>query len=114
MATAAVDLLIDADFEADILIQKKSTTTRGWIPATGLTGVTARFALSKTGAAIGSCSWALAEAGVLARYYGVLDTATMVTDLAAYENQQVYLIGSKTGDFDRVFGVYVVRRSAAM
>jgi hypothetical protein len=111
---AVKDLPIDQDFEADVGITKKSATTRAWVAATGLTGVTARFALTKTGAAVGSSSWSLSEAGSTGRYFGVLDTATMVTDLAAYANQTVYLIVSKSGDFDRVFGEYVVRRASAM
>lgn len=108
------DLNIDADFEVDLYITRKNATTRIIEPATGLSSVTARFALSPAGAAIGSCSVSLTEAATTARYVGVIDTATLISGLAAYENQTVYLVGSKSGDFDRVFAEYTVRRMQAM
>lgn len=108
------DLAIDQDFEIDVLIERKNATTRAWEPATGLASVSARIAGSPSGSALGDCTVALAEAGTTGRYVGVLDTATMVSALATYENREVYLVASKSGDFDRVFGVYIVRRKAAM
>ena len=108
------DLLLDADFEVDLFIERKNATTRAWEAATGLTSVVGRISLTKTGSAAGSCTVALTEAGTTGRYVGVIDTATLVSALAAYENQSVYVIGSKSGDFDRVFGEYTVVRSLAI
>ena len=108
------DLPIDIDFEPDVLIRRKNALTRAIEPATGLTGVTLRIALTPAGAAVGGCTVAAAEAGTTGRYFGVIDTAQLVTDLAAYESNTVYLIAAKTGDFDRVYGEYIVRRSSAM
>lgn len=111
---ADTELCLDVDLEVDVGIERKNATTRLYEPATGLTGVAARLAISPTGAAVGSCTVSLSEAGTTGRYYGVLDTAPMVAGLAAYENQRVYLIASKSGDFDRVYATYTVRRKRAM
>ena len=107
-------LNIDADFEVDLYITRKHATTRAIEAATGLTGVSARFAASPSGATLGTSTVALTEAGTTGRYVGVIDTTVMVTDLAASENRTVYLVGSKSGDFDRVFAEYVVRRKQPM
>lgn len=108
------EMLIDADFEIDIKIERRNATTRAWEVATGLTSVSGRIAASESGAALGSCTVSLAEAGTTGRYFGVLDTAVLVAALATYENQEVYVIGSKSGDFDRVFGRYTVVRQLAI
>ena len=111
---ADAELHLDADFEVDIYIERKNATTREWEAATGLASVSARIAATPAGSAIGSCTVSLTEAGTTGRYVGVLDTATLVAGLATYENQRVYLVGSKSGDFDRVYGTYTVRRKRAM
>ena len=108
------DLNIDADFEVDLSITRKNATTRATEPAAGLTGVSARIAASPSGTALGSCTVNLTEAGSTGRYVGVIDTAVLVAALATYENQTVYLVGSKSGDFDRVFAQYTVRRKQSM
>lgn len=108
------DLNIYADFEVDLYITRKNATTRATEAATGLSSVTARIALTPDGSAIGSCTASLTEAGSTGRYVGVIQTATLVTDLAAYANRTVYLVGAKSGDFDRVFGEYTVRTSGTM
>lgn len=108
------DLNIDADFEVDLSITRKNATTRATEAAAGLTGVAARIAASPSGSALGSCTVNLTEAGTTGRYVGVIDTAVLVAALATYENQTVYLVGSKSGDFDRVFAQYTVRRKQSM
>ncbi len=112
MADAILNL--DADFEVDLYITRKNATTRTIEAATGLTSVSARLALTPGGAAVGSCTVALTEAATTGRYVGVIDTTAMVSALAAYENRSVYLVASKSGDFDRVFATYVVRRKQPM
>lgn len=107
------EMNMDADFEVDIRLERKDTTSRAWEPATGLTGVTARFAATPDGAAIGAASIALTEAGTTGRYHAVLPVADLTT-LADYEHQRVYLVASKTGSFDRVCAEYLVRRRAGM
>jgi hypothetical protein len=106
-------LPLDIDFEIDWFVERKNSTTRAWEPATGLTSVSGRISLTKTGAAVGSCTASLTEAGTTARYVGVIDTATLVAALAAQDGVEVYLILSKSGDFDRVYGSYTVVRQLA-
>lgn len=108
------DLNINSDFEFDFGLTKKNATTRAVEPATGLTGVVGRFAATRSGAAIGSCSVALTEAGTTGRYVGVLDTATMVIDLTAYVGKVVYAIVAKSGDLDAEWAAYRVRFSHGM
>jgi len=110
----ATRLNIKSDFEFDFLITRRNATTREKEAATGLAGVTGRFSLSKNGLAIGSCTVALSEAGSLGRYTGILDTATMVTDLTAYLGQTIYAIASKSGDLDGEYQEYVVADSRKM
>ncbi len=94
------ELNINEDFEFDFLITRRNPTTRVKEPATGLSGVTGRLALTKTGAALGGTSTSLTEAGTTGRYVGPVDTATLVAALTAYVGQVVYAIPSKSGDFD--------------
>lgn len=108
------DLLIDADYEVDVKIERRNATTRNWEAATGLSGVAARIAASPSGTALGSCTVNLTEAGTTGRYVGVLDTGVLVSALAAYENRKVYLVASKSGDFDRIVGELIVQRRAGM
>lgn len=108
------DLNIYEDFEADIYITRRNATTRVIEAATGLSSVVCWFATTPTGTAIGSTNTALTEAGTTGRYVGVIDTATLVTDLAAYAYQTVYLIVSKSGDLGRIVDEYIVRPSGSM
>lgn len=110
----ATDLNIDSDFEFDFALTRRNATTRAWEPATGLNGVTGRFAATPTGAALGSTSTALTEAGSLGRYVGTLDSATMVTALAAYVGQVVYAVCAKSGDVEGEYQTYLVRRGRQM
>lgn len=108
------DLNINADFEFDFALTRKNATTRAIEPATGLAGVVGRFAATRSGAAIGSCTVALSEAGTTGRYVGVIDTAVLVTDLTTYVGKVVYAIVSKTGDLDAEWAAYRVRLSHGM
>jgi hypothetical protein len=65
-----IDLNINEDFEFDFLLTRRNATTRATEPATGLSGVTGRFADTPNGAALGGTSTALTEAGSLGRYIG--------------------------------------------
>lgn len=108
------DLNISSDFEFDFYLTRKNATTRAVEAATGLTGITGRFAATRTGAAIGSCSVALAEAGTTGHYVGVLDTAVMAADLDTYVGKVIYAIVKKTGDIDAEVQGYRVKRSHVM
>lgn len=101
-------LNIYADFEFDFRLTRRNATTRAVEPATGLTAVLGRFALTPTGAAITGTSTALTEGGVLGRYWGVVDTATMVTNMLTLVGQRVYAIPSKAGDLDQEVQPYIV------
>jgi len=107
-------LLIDADFEIDVLIERRNAATRAKEPATGLTSVVGRIAATPGGAAIGACSVSLTEAGTTGRYVGGLDTLVLVAALAAYEGSEVFVVASKLNDFDRIVGRYTVVRQLAM
>lgn len=104
------DLNIYADFEAEVKITRKNASTGATEAATGLaSGLAARISATTTGAAIGAMTVSLTERGTTGIYFGVLDTAALVTALASYLNQTVYVIYSKTGDVDREWSPFVVR-----
>lgn len=107
--TAARDLNIYSDFEAEVKLTRKNATTGNTEAATGLTAVTFRFAATTIGAAIGSMTASASERGTTGRYYAVFDTGSMVTDLLTYLGKAVYLIVSKSGDIDREVASYRVR-----
>ena len=100
MAADPIPFSIAEDFEVEFKGTRKNTTTGVTEAAAGFTTVTARFALTRTGSAIGSCSVTLTERGSTGIYYGTIDKATLSTDLAAYVNRTIYLIVSKPGDAD--------------
>ena len=109
MSTAGI-LNIYSDFEAEVKVTRKNSSTGVTEAATGLTGMTARIAATPTGTALGSLTVSLTERGTTGIYAGVLDTAALVTALAAsYLNQTVYVIYSKSGDIDREWAAYLVR-----
>lgn len=100
MAADPIPFSIAEDFEVEFKATRKNATTGATEAAAGLSNVTARFALTRTGSAIGSSSVTLTERGSTGIYYGTIDKATLTTDLAAYVNRTIYLILSKSGDSD--------------
>lgn len=108
MADTIRGLNIYADFEYDFKLTRKNATTRAVEPATGLSGVTGRFALTRTGTALSGTSTALTEAGTTGRYVGVLDAAALAAALAAELGKVVYAICSKSGDIDNEVQAYRV------
>lgn len=108
------ELNINTDFLFNFYLTTTNLSTGVLGAATGLTGVVGRFAATRTGAAIGSCSVALSEAGTTGRYLGVLDTATMVAALTAYVGKVVYAVVSKSGDIDCEVQAYRVKLSHVM
>lgn len=97
------------DFEAEVLITRKNATTGRSEPATGLTSVQFRISATETGAAIGSLTANASERGTTGRYYAIFDTAALVTALvASHMGKHVYLIPSKSGDFDRLVSKWQV------
>lgn len=103
-------LPIYIDFEVEVKITRKNSSTGVPEPATGLTGMTARISATDTGSALSPLTVSLTERGTTGIYAGVFDTADLVTALGTtYLNQTVYLIYSKSGDIDRAGAPYVVR-----
>lgn len=102
-------LSIYSDFEPEVRVTRKNSSTGATEAATGLTGMTARIAATPTGAALGSLTVSLTERGTTGVYAGILDTAALVSALAASLNTTVYLIFSKAGDIDREWTAYLVR-----
>ena len=98
-----------ADFEAEVAIKRKNATTGKSEAATGLTGVSFRISATKTGLAIGALSGAATERGTTGQYAKVFETTTLVTELITlYLGQYVYLIPSKSGDFDNLVTRWLV------
>lgn len=108
------NLNINSDFEYDFKLTRRNATTRATEAATGLTGVTGRFALTNNGAAIAGTEVALSEAGTTGRQVGVLDTAAMVTALTAYLGDIVYALPFKSGDILGEWQAYRVSDSHQM
>lgn len=96
---------IDQDWEFEYDLTRKNTDT-GELEAADGASMTAHFALTSGGAAIGSTSTALTErASKAGRYFGILADSTLTTDLAAYVGQtvyEVYLVGSDEVESRRV------------
>lgn len=87
---------IDKDWEFEYALFRKNSTTGDKEAATGAS-MSAHFATSAGGSAIGSTSTSLTERGTTELYAGVLAAATMTTDLTAYvgmELHEVYLVGT--------------------
>ena len=101
-----------SDFEPEIAIKRKNATTGKSEAATGLTGIQFRISATKTGAAIGSLTANATERGTTGIYAAVFDTAALVTALisgaTSYLGQYIYLIPSKSGDFDRHVSQWLV------
>jgi len=101
------DLNKRSDFEAEVFIEEKDATSGEWKPSTGLTGVTLRIATTKTGAAVGSLTGTSTERpGSPGLYALVFDAAALTSALTA--GGLIYLIASKSGDFDAEFAEYTV------
>lgn len=101
------------DWEPELKLTKKNTTTRVKEPSTGGSGLNAWISLTEDGAAISTLTTALTEAaGLAGTYYGLVERATMEAGLAAYDGQTVYEVYDKTGDFrvSRPVKVVAVRR----
>ena len=82
---SSIDLNIAEDFLAQVDLEQPATTTGIWAAATGLSSVSFRIALTRTGSAVGSLTGSATERSATAgRYYAVFDAATLTTDLAAY------------------------------
>jgi len=98
------------DFEAEVKITRKNATTGKEEAATGLSGVQFRISATETGGAIGSLTANASERGTTGRYYAVFDTGALVTALitGSYLGKHVYLIPSKSGDFDRLVSKWQV------
>lgn len=101
---STIDLNIAEDFLAQVDLEQPATTTGIWAAATGLSSVSFRIALTRTGSAVGSLTGSATERSATAgRYYAVFDAATLTADLAAYVGTTVFLIVSKSGDIDCVY-----------
>lgn len=93
------DLYLDNDHEFEFDVKRKATTTGEIEAAAGVSSVSAHFSLTDGGAAIGSTSTSLTERSAKAgRYFGILDKATLNTDLAAYANRKVFRVFVVDGD----------------
>lgn len=97
------------DYEAECKVTRKNATTGVTEAATGLTGMTARISATTTGAAIGSLTVSLTERGTTGIYAGILDTAALVSALAALLNTTVYVVYSKAGDIDHDWSAILLR-----
>lgn len=96
-----VELNIAEAFLAQMDLEQPASTTGEWGAATGLSSVSFRIAATVTGSAIGSLTGSASERSAMAgRYYAVFDAATLTSDLADYVGSIVYLIVSKSGDFN--------------
>jgi len=107
------EIYLDNDHEFEYDIKRKATTTGELEAAAGLSAVTAHFSASDGGSAIGTTSTALTERSAKAgRYAGIIDRATLNTELAAYANQRVYRVFVVSGDAETSLPVTVraVRR----
>jgi uncharacterized membrane protein (Fun14 family) len=101
LSLSAVMSLLDCavDFDAEVYITRKNTSTRETEAATGLTGVTLRLAATPGGAAIhASLSGTSVEAGTTGRYVYTFDVADLQAQLLpTYLNAMVYLVVEKSG-----------------
>jgi hypothetical protein len=100
------------DFDAEVMIRRKNTSTRVTEEATGLSGVTFRLAATSGGAAINAAlSGTASEAGSTGRYVYTFDVADLQTHLIpTYLNATVYLVVEKSGAISTMsFPHFVVR-----
>ena len=107
-------LNIRSDFQFRFSLTRTNGTTGADEAATGLSGITGRIALTPNGSALGSTSTALSEIGTTGNYFGVCDTATLVSALAAYLGRIVFVICAKSGDLDGEYERYLVSDSHEM
>jgi hypothetical protein len=99
MTTSLPEVYLDNDHEFEYDLKRKATTTGEWEAAADLVSVTAHYSAEDGGAAIGSTSTSLTERSAKdGRYFGILNSATVNTDLAAYTNQKVYRVFVVDGD----------------
>jgi hypothetical protein len=89
-------LALSKDFEADFVITKRRAVDGVPIPATGLSGMSAYWTLTEGGASV--LAIGLTERGATGRYYGVFDTADLVSSLLTAVGTKVYLTLAKSGD----------------
>lgn len=93
------EVYLDNDHKFRYKVVRDNNSTGAVEAAASLTGVTAHFSATDGGAAIGSTSTSLTEyASKAGTYYGVLDKATLNTDLAAYANVVIYEVFVVSGD----------------
>lgn len=107
--TAENAVYLDNDFEIEVALQRKNSTTGDLEPATGLT-LTGRLSATDGGATIhASLSVNLTERGTTGIYAGVLNGEDLRTQLAAaYVGQPVWLVAGD-GTNVHVSEPYVVR-----
>jgi hypothetical protein len=102
VTTAASSYLwLTEDQEAEFEFSRKNASTGVLEAATGLTGMTVHIAASAGGSVIGALTFNLTERGTTGIYYAVMDTATLVSGLAAAtypDGTALYLVVSKSGD----------------
>ena len=87
----------DQEFEYEL--DQKNATTGLAEAATGLSGITSHYALTKTGATIhASLSVSASELGTTGRYFGVHQGNDLTTHLAAYEGRRIFRVLVKGTD----------------
>jgi len=97
----------DQEFEYEL--DQKNASTGLAEAATGLSGLTCHYALTKTGATIdASLSVAASERGTTGRYFGVHQGGDLTTHLEAFEGQRVFRILVKGTDIHAYTTVNVV------
>lgn len=102
---------LDEDWEPEYDLTKKDSATRKKVPATGLTGIKAWISTTEDGATIhSSVSADLSEAASKpGTYFGLVDTANLLTNVGPYTGSTVYKVLDKPGDFRVSTPVKVVR-----
>lgn len=88
------------DYELEFAITQRDTATGASEAATGLTGLSAYFALrGALETPLGSKTFALSErSGTPGTYYAIADAADLTTALAAQHGQLVQMVCAKSGD----------------
>jgi hypothetical protein len=108
MSTSTIDCALD--FDGQVYIERRNTTTRAAEAATGLTGVTLRLSATRGGDAIGPLSGTAVEAsGALGTYVYTFDQPDLAAHLLpTYAASVIYLVVEKTGDIDTKSFPYTV------
>lgn len=114
-STPRPELPLSKDFEPEIDLTRKATTTGVSEAATGYTDVTVWISATKGGAAIHAAlsKTAAERSATPGRYFALLQTADLVTQLAAYAHRTVWVVWSKAGDIESESFDYTVRRYAS-